>query len=76
MDQTYLIEKLKEDVFFVSEDFKNDLKKSKGKSWDSPFKCEYVISNTDGATNGYIRYNKPKVLKENSDDEQVIQYYK
>lgn len=58
MDETYLVESIKDLLCFVSSDVQADLKLAKARGWDSPYRREFVLP--DGVNNlrGYLR-DKP-----------------
>eukprot|EP00210_Caulerpa_lentillifera_P004353 g4151.t1 len=72
MEETYLVETIKEDLCFVSQDIKSDLKLSQQKGWKSPFFREFVLP--DGVTNlrGYTRVTPQESDETESVREQVL----
>ena len=55
MDETYVINQLKEDTCMVSTDFNNDMAMSQKKGKDNPFIVDYVLPDFTTIRRGYVR---------------------
>ena len=55
MDETYVINQLKEDTSFVSTDFNKDMKIAQKKGKDNTFLIDYVLPDFTTLRRGYIR---------------------
>lgn len=61
-EETVLMEHIKDQVCFVSQDVRSDLAASRRK--DSPYRCEYVLPDGVASTRGYIRTAQPDADQE------------
>eukprot|EP00466_Bigelowiella_natans_P012801 jgi/Bigna1/46738/estExt_Genewise1.C_60276 len=69
MDETHLINHVKEKVCFTSTDFQVDLVKAKLSKKKNPYRLEYVLpTHVDGKTLGYIKTEDSKT----TDDDQIL----
>lgn len=55
MDETYVINQLKEDTCMVSTDFNSDMAMSQKKGKDNPFVVDYVLPDFTTIRRGYVR---------------------
>lgn len=55
MDETYVINQLKEDTCFVSTDFNEDMRQAQTKSKDNTIAVEYVLPDFTSIRRGYVR---------------------
>lgn len=55
MDETYVINQLKEDTCFVSTDFNQDMEAALKKGKDNKFIVDYVLPDFTTIRRGYIR---------------------
>lgn len=55
MDETYVINQLKEDTCFVSTDFKQDTAKALKKPKENPIVVDYVLPDFTTIRRGYVR---------------------
>jgi actin-related protein 6 len=55
MDETYVINRVKEDSCFVSENFYEDMRIAKKYPPENPYRCEYVLPDCTNIKKGYIQ---------------------
>ena len=55
MDETYVINQLKEDTCMVSTDFNRDMAMTQKKGKDNPFVVDYVLPDFTTIRRGYVR---------------------
>lgn len=71
MDETYVINQVKEDACFASQDFMGDMKIAKEKETQSTYQRDYVLPDFTSIKRGYLR-SKEESTGRPSDGEQLI----
>ncbi|CAG8712241.1 4372_t:CDS:10 [Racocetra persica] len=72
MDQTYVMNEVKETCCYVSQNFFADLETCRKNTRDNPILQEYVLPDFSRNTKGYIREKKRGVESYDQSDEQVL----
>ncbi|RIB07902.1 actin-like protein ARP6 [Gigaspora rosea] len=72
MDQTYVMNEVKETCCYVSQDFLADLETCRKNTRDNPILQEYVLPDFSRNTKGYIREKKRGAEIYDQSDEQVL----
>ena len=72
MDETYVMNQVKEDALFVSLDFNSDMKKAKDKDLKRDIVCDYVLPDFSTISRGYTLPNDSENRKQIMENHQMI----